>query len=279
LKYKYVAKEREDICVLQPQWVEAVRDCWVHDKPLDFNRLAQTYRVPTLAGLKVCITGFEDLSFRAQLQENVIKHGGEYTGDLTKDVTHLIASKPEGKKYEYGMQWQKKVVSLKWYKDTLERGMQLEETLYHPTVPMEMQGAGAWNRKTQRSPSTAKRTRDDTTISEPARKLRRTASAKLGSQTQNMWTDIVGGGFDATAPERPSLKNAVSMPVMHVADTEEKNMYEKAEVVGDANKQSKGRPHHGFLQGRWFAIVAFEEKKVGCIHGLCQIKIKICLHA
>ncbi|KIW64241.1 hypothetical protein PV04_09188 [Phialophora macrospora] len=220
LKYQYVAREREDIKVLLPEWIEAVRDHWINDLPLDLNALALKYRVPTLAGLKICITGFDDLVFRAQLQKNVKENGGEYTGDLTKDVTHLIAAKPEGKKYEYGMQWQKKVVSLKWYKDSLERGMQLDETLYHPTVPVAEQGVGAWNRRQRPSPQLGKRTREEITGPEPSRKLRRTASVRLGSQNQDMWSDIVGGaGFEATTDGRPPLKPSVSMPSLRRPDT------------------------------------------------------------
>ena len=59
-KYQYVAREREDVKVLKPEWISAVRDCWMNDQELDMNVLEARYRVPTLAGLKICITGFED---------------------------------------------------------------------------------------------------------------------------------------------------------------------------------------------------------------------------
>ncbi|EXJ94206.1 hypothetical protein A1O1_02599 [Capronia coronata CBS 617.96] len=263
LKYQYVAKEREDIAVLRPEWVEEVRECWINDLSLDLDALTREYRMPTLAGLKICITGFEDLSFRAQLQRNVVENGGEYTGDLTKDVTHLIAAKPEGKKYEYGMQWQKKVVSLKWYKDSLDRGMQLDETLYHPTIPVAEQGVGAWNRRVQRSPQLGKRAREDDSAPEPSRKLRRTASAKLGGQSQDLWTDIVAGaGFEAKPAERPQLKPSVSMPAIRRGGN----------ITNDSNDRRPQTPkdgfmtepsygNAGFLSGRYFIVRASEEKK------------------
>lgn len=59
-KYQYVAREREDVKVLRPEWVEAVRECWMEDRSLDMNALEAEYRVPALAGLKICITGFDD---------------------------------------------------------------------------------------------------------------------------------------------------------------------------------------------------------------------------
>ncbi|EXJ55681.1 hypothetical protein A1O7_08610 [Cladophialophora yegresii CBS 114405] len=262
LKYQYVAREREDIKVLLPEWIEAVREQWINDLPSDLDALAVKYRVPTLAGLKICITGFEDLVFRAQLQKNVKENGGEYTGDLTKDVTHLIAAKPEGKKYEYGMQWQKKVVSLKWYKDSLERGMQLDETLYHPTLPVTEQGVGAWNRKQRPSPQLGKRAREETIGAEPSRKLRRTASVRLGSQNQGMWSDIVGGaGFEATTDGRPRLKPSISMPSLRRLD----GPATPAETVRNDQSDARSDPGNtrseGFLAGCHFMVQCLDQKK------------------
>ena len=269
LKYQYVAREREDIKVIQPQWIEAARAIWMQGLPLDLTTLTQQHRVPALAGLKICITGFDDLSFRAQLQKNVQNNGGQYTGDLTKDVTHLIAAKPEGKKYEYGMQWQTKVVTLKWYKDTLERGMQLDEKLYHPTVSGAEQGVGAWNRKPQNSPQLGKRSREELTGPEPPRKLRRTASARLGNQSQDMWSDIVGGaGFDAQDDRRPPLKPSVSMPALRGLDT----------GLGDPSDARRGQgkggattvcPNGGILSGYQFLLQCLDQKKVISLSKFC----------
>lgn len=276
-KYQYVAREREDIKVLRPEWIEAVRECWINALPLNLGSLAQEYRMPTLAGLKICITGFDDLSFRAQLQRNVLENGGEYTGDLTKDVTHLIAAKPEGKKYEYGLQWQKKVVSLKWYKDTLERGMQLDERLYNPTLPVEAQGIGAWNRGVQRSPRPAKRVREESSVPEPARKLRRTASARLGSQTQNLWTDIVGGaGFDAEPVDRPQLKPSISMPSLRQGETSMKQSDKsRAECHGSAGCSESHRSVSGFLTGHNFIVEGFDERQVGGVSTMCRFRLRL----
>lgn len=264
LKYKYVARERDDIKVLRPEWIEAIREFWMNDQPMNLDQLAQQYRVPTLVGLKICITGFEDLSFRAQLQRNVVENGGDYTGDLTKDVTHLIAAKPEGKKYEYGMQWQKKVVSLKWYKDTLERGMQLDESLYHPTVPVAEQGLGAWNRKIRPSTEILKRPREDATVLEPSRKLRRTASARLGSQNENLWTDIVGGsGFDDEHRSHRLLKSSTSMPslkkTLTITETGQVDQGEREERLGSGTTNNV---RNGFLSGHSFKMCGFVGKKV-----------------
>lgn len=277
-KYKYVAKEREDVKVLRPEWIDAVRNCWMEDKHIDLNALDAEYRVPTLAGLKICITGFDEckhphhhvadshqrltVTFRAQLSKNVVENGGEYTGDLTKDVTHLIAAKPEGKKYEYGMLWQKKVVSLRWYKDTLERGMQLDETLYHPTIPAEEQGRGAWNRKMMVERS-AKRPKEDTIAIEPPRKLRRTASAKISSQNDNLWTDIVGGaGFERSTEDLRPLRSSRSEPCLEPASNAEVESQQKMHGSTEVKDEGTAQEISGIFSKRRFIVHGFDRKKV-----------------
>jgi DNA replication regulator DPB11 len=59
-KYKYVAREREDIKVLPLQWVEAVRQAWMQGDDVNLGALEDEYRLPALAGLRICVTGFED---------------------------------------------------------------------------------------------------------------------------------------------------------------------------------------------------------------------------
>ena len=249
-KYKYVAREREDVSVLLPEWVDAVRKQWMADEDIDLNALNKEYRVPTMAGLKICITGFDDLDFRAQLQNNVIENGGQYSGDLTKEVTHLIAKIPEGKKYDYGTQWQKKVVSLRWYKDTLERGMQLDESSYHPSIPDDKQGLSAWNRATRKpTPPTRKRPTDDSQNFEQPRKMRRTASARFSSQNDTMWSDIVGNeDKDITNNSTKRLQVARSVPDLRDPENEKQKTEDRKVVIPK---------EEGIFEGKEFALQGF----------------------
>lgn len=66
-KYKYVAKEREDIRVLRLEWVEAVRQAWMRGDDVNLTTLEDEYRLPTFAGLRICLTGFEDGKTSQQL--------------------------------------------------------------------------------------------------------------------------------------------------------------------------------------------------------------------
>lgn len=60
-KYRYVAKSREDVRVLSPAWLEALRSVWMAgDDNLDVAALEAQYRLPTFFGLKICLTGFDN---------------------------------------------------------------------------------------------------------------------------------------------------------------------------------------------------------------------------
>ena len=91
------------------------------------------------------------------ISERVTLNGAHYEGNLTKNVTHLIAARTFGAKYDRARQWGVKVVSPKWFEDSIERGMVLEETLYDPILPLENQGEGAWIRNKLTSGYTGKK--------------------------------------------------------------------------------------------------------------------------
>ena len=69
-KYKFVAKERPDVKCLLPSWIDAVRTSWMEGGETDVEALEIAHRLPTLTGLKVCVTGFDDRTFEccAQVQ-------------------------------------------------------------------------------------------------------------------------------------------------------------------------------------------------------------------
>ena len=175
---------------------------------------------------------------------------------------------PEGKKYEYAAQWNIKIVSLRWYRDCLERGMILNEDVYHPTMLADEQGKGAWNRTASAHVRLGKRSREDPPAQEAPRKLRRTASAKLGSQTEDMWGDIMGGGFDAaqeldleaqpafrTSELVPTIKPTVLEPESFVlADSEE------TACPSDALAALPLRPK-GYFEGGKYTVFGFPAKE------------------
>ncbi|KFY82197.1 hypothetical protein V500_10740 [Pseudogymnoascus sp. VKM F-4518 (FW-2643)] len=191
-KYRYVAKERPDVKILTVGWIEAIRQLWISDKHIDLEALEAEHTLPTLATLIVCMTGFEDSAERTNIINLICSNGGEYHGDLTRSITHLIASRPEGKKYKFAKDWKIRLVSAEWLYDSIQRGMILDENLYHPETPAEERGKGACVRRNVASPL-GKRLRENEAVEDGTRKLRRTLSKKLTSQNEVVWGDIVGG--------------------------------------------------------------------------------------
>ena len=148
---------------------------------------------------------------RVEIAEQVKANGAIYEGDLTKQITHLISFRTEGAKYRAAKSWGLRIVSVEWLRDSLERGMILDEKLYDPTLPPEERGKGAWDRTKPSRASLGKRSREESTgaVGEGQRKLRRTASMKLHSQNDSIWGDIVGGGGNYLQVARSGVWDAV----------------------------------------------------------------------
>ncbi|KAH7139065.1 hypothetical protein B0J11DRAFT_34395 [Dendryphion nanum] len=206
-KYRYVAKSRQDVRVLAPEWLEALRKEWMSgDDNVDVRSLEEQYRLPIFHGLKICLTGFDNPDQRKYIQETVTQHGAEYHGDLTKSVTHLIAATPTGKKYEHAVSWRMNIVTWEWLQQSCQRGMALDERYFHPTMDIEDRGKGALDRKRESPPPLlGKRTRD---VEQPLqainplkRQLRRSASSKMGSQSEALWAGITAVGLERKANE------------------------------------------------------------------------------
>ncbi|PWY66066.1 hypothetical protein BO70DRAFT_356553 [Aspergillus heteromorphus CBS 117.55] len=266
-KYKFVAKERPDVIVVRPEWVEAVRQSWMQGGDTDIRALEDEYRYPTFAGLSICITGFEDMTLRNHIESTVTAHGGEFRKDLTKNASHLVAKNTEGEKYKFATQWGIKVVTVKWFTDTLERGMVLEETLYHPLLPEENQGVGAWSRAL---PAPKPKAPEAENPSNPRpRKLRRIASVKLEDQNKGIWGDIVGTGFESSSEPKPareglrrseSLQKSASILQASRSFASETTFAEAQEPRPPAAEPVEEH-RNGFLDGCFFFIHGFSSKQ------------------
>jgi len=207
-KYKYVAKERPDIVVLDPAWIDAVREVWMDGGDVDVEGLEKAHRYPTFAGLKICITGIPDQARRNQLSSTIEHGGAEYHGDLTKQVTHLLVAAPEGAKYKAAKDWRIHTVSLKWLEDSVQRGMALDPRYYDPTMSDEEQGKGAYRKEAGSRTTLGKRLRAEERPSSVAnengkRKLRRHASRRLEDHSQDMWQDISAADVSTTVTAPP----------------------------------------------------------------------------
>lgn len=203
------------------------------------------------------------MAFRTYMQDTVEENGAEFRKDLTKSVTHLIAYSPEGAKYKFATQWDIKVVSYKWFADSLERGMILDESKYHPEVPEEEQGVGAWERSLPeaRGQRGKERTAANENTSNPRpRKLRRIASAKLVDQNEDIWGDIVGAGLQNNESKTPrnDSKNGASA---NNGPAPAKSFASET-TFSEATHPESTTSANGFLHGSHFYIHGFTAKRV-----------------
>ncbi|KAK2605901.1 protein kinase activating protein dpb11 [Conoideocrella luteorostrata] len=212
-KYRHVARERPDIKAMDAAWIEAMAEIWKNDEELDFFALERQHELKALEkcgtetapphngaptgrqALLICLTGFGEQ--RDEIASRIVENGGKYTGDLTRRCTHLIVSKPEGKKFTAAKSWNVYTVTLDWLDQSIERGMILEEAKFDPLLPVGEQGVGTWIKQDDpRRECLGKRSRaaaaSNGTEERGARKLRKTASMKLNSQRNNLWGDILG---------------------------------------------------------------------------------------
>ncbi|KXL48332.1 hypothetical protein M433DRAFT_63281, partial [Acidomyces richmondensis BFW] len=263
-KYRYVAKERPDIKVLHQDWIEAVRQTWIEGGDVDVKALEEKHRLPVFHDLHICLTGFDDMEQRAYLSSTAEREGAQYHGDLTKKVTHLIALAPQGAKYTHAKLWGIHVVSRKWFEDSLTRGMALDESLYDPALPLEQQGEGAFIKalKPKRT-SLGKRQRggESQTIEDPGkRKLRRTASSRLTSQSQDMWHGISArdgalerSGSDQWGDEGDANDTTAPPQRPHVC-------VKKSEIL-ESGMSDTPAVEEGLFSGRYILICGFPQEK------------------
>ena len=209
-------------------------------------------------------------ALRQQIIEQVLDNGGEYHGDLTKNVTHLIVNKPEGAKYKHAKAWGLQLISVEWLQDSLERGMILEEKLFNPEWPVEERGKDAWNR---RRTLLGKRLREDTValLDEGKRKLRRTASNKLSSQNEKIWGDIVGSNNEIQAANSGDWGGAIiATTIENAPQKQSKNTAAQAGSSSESNSLSyktASSLSEGTFSGCHFYIDGFDRRKTQLLEG------------
>ncbi|KAM0722141.1 hypothetical protein Q7P37_001582 [Cladosporium fusiforme] len=202
---EYVAKERPDIVVLSPSWIDAVREAWMDGNEVDVEGLERMHRCPAFFGLKISITGYPDIVDRDRISGMIEHEGAEYHGDLTKQVTHLLVANTGSAKYKAAKEWGLHTVSMKWLEDSMQRKMALDPIYYDPTMYEQDQGNGAYRKEAVPRTSLGKRLRNEGPSTSGAnengkRKLRRHASKRLVDHSQEMWQDISAVETSIVAP-------------------------------------------------------------------------------
>lgn len=160
-----------------------------------------------------------------------------------------------------------KVVSIEWFEQSLERGMALEESYFLPTLPVSERGKGAWEQRQRVSPTLGKRTRDaeQAPIPDPTRrKLRRSASAKFGSQSEALWAGITAVSQRQATEEDEWTEDSILRP-----GPTESVKADDAASADPAGGQTEPEPEfrslparEGFFDGRAIFALGFDAEKV-----------------
>ncbi|UYV61255.1 PAXIP1 [Cordylochernes scorpioides] len=82
---------------------------------------------------QVCICQLSKQDVKA-LWALVTYYGGKFQLDFTPKCSHVIANRPEGRKYEKALHHQVKVVTPDWVADSVRNKSRCDEDLYHPRL-------------------------------------------------------------------------------------------------------------------------------------------------
>lgn len=87
-------------------------------------------RVLPFSGLTICFTRIA-ADVRKEMENLIVHNGGQYSGDLTRNCTHLISDAPEGDKYRVAQKWGHiRIVTKDWLRDSFNRKVYLPEDAY-----------------------------------------------------------------------------------------------------------------------------------------------------
>ena len=116
-----ISQERQcaverNLPILKSTWVEEAYQTWLNGDIVDLEQVnsirtllllvckrsadaaRQTmgdHRLPIFSGVKLCITGMEDINLRNQIHSLLAKEGGVYLKSLDGTVTHLLCCSPD----------------------------------------------------------------------------------------------------------------------------------------------------------------------------------------
>lgn len=144
-KYRFAAKHRTDLKLMTVEWITAIHAVWMSGKDVNLPLSEVKYRLPIFHGLRICVTNL-DTPKRTEIEQLVTRHGGSYTGDLTKENTHLIAGSATGKKWEAVKAWRCDicVVGVEWLLESINRGASLDEKHFTLDLDPTVRGHASW---------------------------------------------------------------------------------------------------------------------------------------
>eukprot|EP00041_Stephanoeca_diplocostata_P028199 m.790910 g.790910 ORF g.790910 m.790910 type:complete len:1330 (+) comp23328_c0_seq1:102-4091(+) len=112
------------ILIMMPSWVDKVwKDSETTQCVATEVKYLSRFKLKTFHKCQICITGIPDLETRTEIERKTVEYGGVYSSSCHDTVTHLLAAKPSGPKYEYAVQnGNISIVSVEWLWKSIEAG-------------------------------------------------------------------------------------------------------------------------------------------------------------
>ncbi|KAM0789757.1 hypothetical protein ACM66B_006612 [Microbotryomycetes sp. NB124-2] len=137
-KYEMAVKRRFKI--MQPSWLEAVRQRWTSAEPLDLDQIYEEHRFKPFQGLVLSLTQFQSGAYKKELMLKLAELGADVRNKLHREATHLVVASPSSPhspqqnltKIETALQLQADfprlvIVWEKWLHEVMNLGGQLKE--------------------------------------------------------------------------------------------------------------------------------------------------------
>uniref|UniRef100_J3N6K9 BRCT domain-containing protein n=2 Tax=Oryza brachyantha TaxID=4533 RepID=J3N6K9_ORYBR len=179
--------------IVSMSWLE---QCWIEHRVVPH----EPYRIPPFSGLNICITKL-NVDERRELAKIIVQNGGQYSANLTRRCTHLVANEPGGDKYVVAQKWGNiHIVDPKWIYQSVARKAYLDESTYLVCQNSTNFNAVKCSLKEQHNPeiSTASFQPVPTTSIDDSVSTSHYVSALFGDASKICSTDIDAPSFQET---------------------------------------------------------------------------------
>lgn len=282
-KYRYAARHRSDMVFMRADWIAAMHGRWLegHDD-LSLADFERRFALPVFFCARVCVTNLDPRA-REEVWKLVEEHGGAYTGDMTRENTHLICGEARGAKYEAAVAWNCgiRIVRQSWLYASTQRGAMLDTACFSFARTAEEAGKGAYVgntvhprlRRAQEdsladvtsiSAAGDKRKRGSTAGNDLARK--RLSKRLSGVHGQALWGDILENDHNDTSVtvneeisfDVPSVNLDLTRTSVHVGDARDASL----SLLGDlAPNLRPGATSSGIFAGQTFYSDGFDDRQ------------------
>ncbi|CAK9780911.1 hypothetical protein CC85DRAFT_62497 [Cutaneotrichosporon oleaginosum] len=89
---KYLYAIEHGIPVLSPSWINDAHQRWLNGETLDVPASVEAHRLQPFIGLKIAISGIEQMDRRKRVIQLIKENGGIYSKDLDRSCTHLVSA-------------------------------------------------------------------------------------------------------------------------------------------------------------------------------------------